>query len=223
MLMIRLLATAALILFWFPPGLEHGVLSAQETVSPVGLESLVLRYRIYKYATLPDADRKTLMDGIEEYVRQHVFRQKIKVARLEHEYETWFATGYYQWQWQVDDSPMTLIRIGGNWSFQGEKMAMNVDSGNCLMASLEFPEFSMARHKPFTPAMAKIVDFEIIDCGDFAYGEGDYRTPTRPGYVEQKYWTAEALGVSIIERYGTLDIDRLAKIISQIPLDQPLL
>lgn len=223
MMKIRVSAIAFLILSWFLPGLQHGVLSAQETMSPVGLENLVLRYRIYDNAAISDTERKDLMEGIERFVKQHYFVQEIKVARMVHEYETWFAEGYYQWQWQLDDSPVTLIRIDGTWSFQGEKMAMNVDNGNCLMATIEFPGFSMDRYNPFTPATAKIVDFEVIDCGAFAYGEGDYRTPSQPGYVGQKYWKAEALGVSIVERYGTLDIDRLAEIFSKIPLDQPLL
>lgn len=221
--MIRTFAIAALMLFSISPVIRNSELTAQETVSPIGLENLVFRYRVYQYAELSDEKRKALMDGIREFIQRHVFWQKIKVARLEHEYETWSATGYYQWQWQVDDSPATLFRIDGTWSFQGKKMAMNVDPGNCLMAALEYQNFSTDRYNSFTPAAAKILDFEIIGCEDFGYGEGDYRTPTRPGYLGAKYWTAEALGVSIVERYGTMDINRLAEILSQIPIEEPVL
>jgi len=220
---IRILAIASLVLCWLSPGLQNGVVSAQETVSPVGLENLILRYRIYKHSVLPDAERKSLLDGIEAYVQQHLFWQKMRVVRMEHEYEIWSTTGKFEWQWQVDDSPVTLLRVGGDWSFQGEKMAMNVDDGNCLMAAIQFPEFSIHRTYAFTPATVKIVDFDIIDCADFAPGEGDYRMPHLPGYVEHNTWIAEALGVSIAGKYGTDNINGLAEIFAQIPLDQPLL
>ena len=91
------------------------------------------------------------------------------------------------------------------------------------MAAIEFPDFSIHHYNAFTPATVRIVDFDIIECTDFAPGEGDYRTPDLPGYVEHNTWIAEALGVSIAEKYGTSDLNSLAEIFAQIPLDQPLL
>jgi hypothetical protein len=220
---IRILAIAALVSVWLVPSLSNNLLFAQDAVSPVGLENLILRYRIYKNTVLPDAERQSLLDGIEKYVQQHLFWQKMRVVGMEHEYEIWFTRGRFEWQWQVDDSPVTLLRVGGAWSFQGEKMAMNVDDGNCLMAAIEFPEFSIHRTNAFTPATVKIVDFDIIDCADFAPGEGEHRMPDLPGYVGHNTWIAEALGVSIAGKYGTDNINSLAEIFAEIPLDQPLL
>lgn len=223
MLRIKILAIAILALFWLSAGFQSGVVSAQETVSPVGLENLILRYRIYNHAALSDTDQRNLLDEIEAYVQRHLFWQKMRVVRMEHEYDIWFTKGKFEWQWQLDDSPVTLVRVGGDWSFQGEKMAMNVDNGNCLLAAIEFQDFSIHGGYAFTPATVKIVDFDIIDCADFAPGEGNYRRPHLPGYVEQNTWIAEALGVSIAEKYGTDDLNSLAEIFVQIPLDQPLL
>jgi len=92
-----------------------------------------------------------------------------------------------------------------------------------LEAAIEFPEFSIHLHNAFTPATVKTVNFDIIDCEDFAPGEGDCQMPHLPGYVEHNTWIAETLGVSIAGKYGTYDLNSLAEIFAQIPLDQPLL
>ncbi len=220
---IKKLAIAALATAWLVPGLSNNLLWAQDELSPVGLESLILRYRIYEYSVLPDAERQSLLDGIEKFVQQHLFWQKIRVFRMEHKYEIWFTKGDFEWQWQTDDSPVTLFGFAGEWSFQGEKMAMNVDDGNCLMAAIEFPEFSIHRTYAFRTATVKIVDFDIIGCEDFAPGEGGFRLLHRPDSVEHMPWRAEALGVSISGRYGTDNVNSLAEIFAEIPLDQPLL
>ena len=220
---IRILGIAFLVLGWLVPGPQTRAVSAQETVSPVGLENLILRYRIYNHSLLPDAERQSLLDEIETFVQQHIFWQKIRVFRMQYEYEIWFAKGQFEWQWQTDDSPVILFGFAGDWSFQGEKMAMNVDDGNCLMAAIEFPEFSIHRTYAFRTATVKIVDFDIIGCKDFAPGEGEFRLLHRPDSVEHTTWMAEALSVSLAGRYGTNNVNSLAEIFAAIPLDQPLL
>lgn len=199
------------------------MVSAQETVSPVGLENLMLRYRVYRYASLLEEDRRQLMTEIESFVRTHRFQQKMRVVRTEHKYETWDSVGAFEWQWQIDESPSTLLRTMGRWSFHGEKMAMNVDDGNCLAAVIRIPDFSIGGEYPFSTIMAEIVDFEVLGCADFAEGEGNRRHPSDPDAVEYRYWRAESLGVSIAATYGTIDLDSLAAIFAEIPLDQPVL
>ncbi len=104
---IRILAIAFLVLGWLVPGPQTRAISAQETVSPVGLENLILRYRIYNHSLLPEAERRSLLDGIETYVQQHIFWQKIRVYRLQHEYEIWFAKGqfdlsvFFRWDFSI--------------------------------------------------------------------------------------------------------------------------